>query len=162
MNDNTQKENKTYLSIEEIHKEIDLIQSCINRMSNNSFMLKGWLISLIVVVIALSPEEINGFLIILATLLITLSFWYLDAFFLRTEKLYRKLYNWTLQERPKGNNEKLYDLNPHRFDNDVESTIKVMFSKTLFWFYCIPLFIIFFVTLYYLLPIFKTIICKCP
>ena len=33
------------LSTEIIHKEIDLIQSCISRMANNSFLLKGWLIS---------------------------------------------------------------------------------------------------------------------
>ena len=35
------------LSIEEIHKEIDLIQSCISKMANNSFLIKGWLITLI-------------------------------------------------------------------------------------------------------------------
>lgn len=27
--------------LEEIHKEIDLIQSCISRMAQNSFMVKG-------------------------------------------------------------------------------------------------------------------------
>ena len=32
------------ISIEEIHKEIDLIQSCITRMAQNSFMIKGWFV----------------------------------------------------------------------------------------------------------------------
>jgi len=34
-------------------KEIDLIQGVITRMANNSFLLKGWLISLIAIVLAL-------------------------------------------------------------------------------------------------------------
>lgn len=32
--------NNEEISIEEIHKEIDLIQSCITRMAQNSFMVK--------------------------------------------------------------------------------------------------------------------------
>ena len=30
----------------ERHKEIDLIQSCINRMAQNSFQVKGWTVAL--------------------------------------------------------------------------------------------------------------------
>ena len=30
---------------EELFKEIDLIQGCINRMANNSFLIKGWALS---------------------------------------------------------------------------------------------------------------------
>ena len=41
-----------------LHKEIDLIQGVINRMANNSFLLKGWLISLIAVVLALSKDSL--------------------------------------------------------------------------------------------------------
>ena len=37
---------------ENLHKEIDLIQECIKRMANNSFLLKGWTISLVAVVLA--------------------------------------------------------------------------------------------------------------
>ena len=33
------------IQIVELHKEIDLIQSCINRMAGNSFLLKGWVVS---------------------------------------------------------------------------------------------------------------------
>ena len=41
---------------EVIHKEIDLIQSIINRMAQNSFMLKGWAITIFVAVIALNVQ----------------------------------------------------------------------------------------------------------
>lgn len=130
------------LSTEIIHKEIDLIQSCISRMANNSFLLKGWFISLIAVILAILHEKINITLIITIITVITICFWYLDAFFLRTEKLYRELYEWVLVERPKGNNSYLYNLNPHRFNDTVPSVIKVMFSDTLFCFYFVPVILI--------------------
>lgn len=50
--------------IEEIHKEIDLIQACISRMAQNSFMIKGWFVSIYAVVLALLPEKVNAYEII--------------------------------------------------------------------------------------------------
>lgn len=125
------------VTTDELHKEIDLIQSCISRMTNNSFMLKGWLVSLMVVIITLTPENSNQVMAGLVMLTLTLAFWYLDGFFLRTEKLYREMYNWMLEKRREGSKEAQYDLNPERFDSQVGSIRKVMWSKTLRWFYLI-------------------------
>lgn len=121
-------------------KEIDLIQSCINRMANNSFLVKGWLISIIAVSFALFPEDINICAPCIISALITVVFWYLDAFFLKTEKLYRWKYNWVIANRLSCN-EYFYDLNPYNtntwLDNngncpkDKLCIISVMFSKTL-------------------------------
>ncbi len=116
---------------EVIHKEIDLIQSCINRMANNSFLLKGWTVSLIAVFIALLSDKVEMFIVFFIISLVITSFWILDAYFLRLEKMYRKLYEWVLIERPKTNYEKLYDLNPNRFSSSVGSIIGIMFSFTL-------------------------------
>ena len=132
------------LSIEEIHKEIDLIQSCISKMANNSFLIKGWLITLISIVVALSYDKINFSIIAGILIIIVLCFWYLDAFFLRAERLYIKLYEWVVMERPKGNREKLYDLNLNRFNDCVDSIGKIMISETLRVFYCIPVLLIIF------------------
>lgn len=52
---------KKKIQIEEIHKEIDLIQSCITRMAQNSFMVKGWFVSLYAVVLALLPKKLICF-----------------------------------------------------------------------------------------------------
>lgn len=82
---------KKKIQMEEIHKEIDLIQSCITRMAQNSFMVKGWFVSLYAVVLALLPEKINLFLLCTVLIMVNLMFWYLDAFFLRTEKIYKSL-----------------------------------------------------------------------
>jgi hypothetical protein len=140
-----------------LHKEIDLIQGCINRMASNSFMLKGWTISLVAVVLALTEDRANPLFLLCCIFIPLLCFWYLDAFFLRTEKMYRKLYEWVLEERKKGNVEYQYDLNPHRFNNAVESCCRIMFSKTLSVFYGIPTLVVLLVILYHL----KDLLCQC-
>lgn len=121
-----------------LHKEIDLIQACITRMAHNSFLLKGWAISIIAVVLALADKAANPALLSSVLLIPLLSFWYLDAFFLRTEKMYRKMYEWILEKRKNDDTAYLYDLNPHRFKKEVDSSWKVMWSVTLRCFYGIP------------------------
>lgn len=144
-----------------LHKEIDLIQGCINRMASNSFMLKGWTISLVAVVLALTEDRSNPLFLLCCIFIPLLCFWYLDAFFLRTEKMYRKMYEWTLKERKEGNIEYQYDLNPHRFKKDVESCCRIMFSKTLRVFYGIPTLVVFLVILYHLKDLLCSFLCGC-
>ena len=139
---------------------IDLIQSCISRMANNSFLLKGWAVSLIAVILAIIHEKINPVLVSIILASIILCFWYLDAFFLRTERMYRELYNWVIVERPKNNREKLYDLNAKRFEEKVDSISGVMLSKTLRLFYGIPFIISIIILIYNLMPMLCKIICS--
>lgn len=118
-----------------LHKEIDLIQGIITRMANNSFLLKGWIVSLIAVLLALTDQTIVAtrltyfnFILILPVIV----FWYLDAFFLHKEKCYRRLYNWTVSNRATSD-ENLYSLDYTRFENDEKSIWTIMFTnKTLF------------------------------
>ncbi|HOF68086.1 MAG TPA: hypothetical protein PLF24_01215 [Ruminococcus sp.] len=139
------------ISIEEFHKEIDLIQACISRMSSNSFCLKGWLVSILAIIIVIAPENSNKYIVLLISLLIIIAFWSLDSFFLRTEKMYRKMYEWVLHRRKENEREMQYDLNPQRFESAVDSPIKVMFSVTLRWFYgCVAIADVL-IALYYIL-----------
>lgn len=145
----------------DLHKEIDLIQGCINRMASNSFMLKGWAISLVAVVLALTADRLNPLFLFCSIVIPLLCFWYLDAFFLRTERMYRKMYDWVLKVRKEGYTEYQYDLNPNRFKDKVESHCRVMFSKTLRIFYGIPLLVVLFVILYESKDIICKFICGC-
>ena len=124
-----------------LHKEIDLIQDMIKRMAANSFLLKGWLISLVAVILALTKESIltphNAGLYLILLFPVGI-FWYLDAYFLQMEKRYRKLFDWVVTNRLAGNNEQLYNLNHLRFKDQVGSLISIMFSQTLAAFYLIP------------------------
>ena len=122
---------------ESLYKEIDLIQGVIARMANNSFLLKGWLVSLIVVVLALTKDtimDVQSIYFVVILLLPVIVFWYLDAFFLHKEKCYRKLYDWVIENRKNADNY-LFDLNYTRFEKQVGGIFRIMFSKTLFVFY---------------------------
>lgn len=147
-----------------LEKEIDLIQACINRMAQNSFIIKGWTITLITVILALLPEKIDIRLLCAIVIVATVCFWYLDAFFLRTERLYRWKYEWVIANRPKSE-EYCYDLNPYNEkmwlpDKDDKQrkapTIpRIMFTKTLTPIY-VPLVIV--SGLLFILEVFPTIL----
>lgn len=132
-----------------LEKEIDLIQSCIKRMAQNSFMVKGWLITLLSVIIALLPKTFEIRLLCIIGIIVILCFWYIDGFFLKTEKLYRWKYEWVIKNRYKSD-DFFYDLNPYnkntwiRNDDGSEKTepniVSIMFSKTLLPMY-LPLFL---------------------
>ena len=114
-------------------------------MAQNSFMIKGWFVSIYAVILALLSEKVNMFLLCISLIAVNVIFWYLDSFFLRTEKLYRKIYDWVLVERARNNKDLMYQLNPAKYKGKfekIDSTWKVMWSKTLRWFYVIPLMIV--------------------
>ena len=120
-----------------LHKEIDLIQGVINRMANNSFLVKGWTIAIIVAVLALTRDNLNSddlTYLVLILIIPLMVFWYLDAFFLHKERCFIELYNWVIINREKSN-EKLCDLNYRRFKDEVDSIGMIMLSSTLITFY---------------------------
>jgi hypothetical protein len=72
-------------------KHLELVQSVISRMAQNSFQLKGWSVTVATATVALAAKESSPGLATLA-LFPAASFWGLDAYYLRQERLYRKLY----------------------------------------------------------------------
>jgi len=112
-------------------KEVEIIQDIIKRMAFNSFMIKGWTITLVVITLLLKGAEKYQVWIAFIPLLV---FWFLDAYFLWQERMYRKLYDWVINNRLKTE-EHLFDMNAYRFKNKVQSKFKIMFSITLGWFY---------------------------
>jgi len=111
-------------------KEIEIIQGIINRMARNSFLIKGWTITLVVVTLLLKGNKYHTFIAFIPILV----FWFLDAYFLRLERLYRRLYNWVKDNRLKTK-DFLFDLNYKRFEKEEQSILRIMFSITLGLFY---------------------------
>lgn len=62
-------------------KEIDLVQNCISRMAQYSFIVKGWTISMVAALLALTPQKTNIKLLCIVCFVLTGCFWYLDATF---------------------------------------------------------------------------------
>jgi len=72
-------------------KHLEFIQGVINRLSTNSFLLKGWSVILVSALFALSANKSNVTFIFLAYIPAG-AFWGLDAYFLSLERAYRALY----------------------------------------------------------------------
>ena len=115
-----------------LQKEVDIIQSVITRMANNSFLLKGWFVSLVAVIIALTKDSIlQGYITLSILFLASIAFWYLDSYYLRQEKMFRKLYDWVIKNR-RSSDEHIYDLTRvAEYRKEVNSLFKSMLSKTI-------------------------------
>lgn len=73
-------------------KHLEFLQAVINRLSNNSFLLKGWSVVLISGLFALAAAQDNkGFA--LYAIAPAVSMWGLDGYFLALERNYRALYD---------------------------------------------------------------------
>ena len=121
-----------------IFKEIELIQSCIERMAHNSFIVKGWALSIFAGVTAITKGEnlSDIILLIFTTGIPFICFWILDTYFLQTERRFRNLYSERMVKRNSDDATGLFELDLKIVK--AETFIKVMFSKTLFIFYGIP------------------------
>jgi len=85
------------ISSEVIHKELDLIQACITRMAQNSFIIKGWFVSLVAVSIALKINNTwvyGGLLLALG-----FCFYFVNLQFYVYERQYRDLYSERIKLR---------------------------------------------------------------
>ena len=71
-------------------KHLELIQTVIARMANNSFLLKGWTATIVVALDTLDNFDSGKFLIIANYPILV--FWLLDAYFLSQERVFRALY----------------------------------------------------------------------
>lgn len=130
------KNKKEKIAIIEFHKEIDLIQANINRMSDKSFKCKSWLLAIIAAVIAIIPEKVDTFLIATAIALFDVCFWWLDSYYIKLERLYRRKYEWVIEKRKNGVRDLMYDLNPYNenmwINKDDELCInKIMLNSSL-------------------------------
>lgn len=126
-----------------IHKELDLIQAVVSRMAANSFQLKTWAIGLTGGILAIAKdglfkESAENWYIPMLVLVILFAFWYLDAYFLGQERLFRKIYERAVED-PTCQNRKRYDLKPTpEILAKIDSNLSIMGSVTLRWFYGIP------------------------
>jgi hypothetical protein len=72
-------------------KHLEMIQAVISRLGTNSFLVKGWAVTVSGAFLgfAVAGKEWG---LALAGLLPVVMFWYLDAYFLRAERFFRALH----------------------------------------------------------------------
>ena len=73
-------------------KHLEFIQNVITRMNSNSFLIKGWAITLVSALFALAAKDADFRYVVVTYIAIPL-FWGLDGYYLSIERQYRGLYN---------------------------------------------------------------------
>lgn len=79
-------------------KHLEFIQGVVNRLSTNSFLLKGWSVGLVSALFALAAHNSNAKFVFLSYVP-AFMFWGLDGYCLWQERLYRRLFD-TIRQRP--------------------------------------------------------------
>ena len=68
-----------------------MIEAIIERMGRNSFQLKGWAVTLVTIIGALSATGTDRRFFIV-TIIPLIAFWALDSYYLQIERKYKELY----------------------------------------------------------------------
>lgn len=120
---------------EDLVKHLEFIQNAITRMANNSFLLKGWTVTIVAALFALAAQNSNSKFVILAFFPVVI-FWILDAYYLWQEILFRALYN-DIRQKTKDciQSEKSFTLDTTSYKGKVQSWAMTAISKTLIIFY---------------------------
>ena len=125
--------NKMEKLMENKLKHLEMVQSVINRMANNSFMLKGWAVTLVAGIFVLAGKDTDK-LYFLVVYIPVIVFWGLDSYYLLQERLYRGLY-----EKVRLSEESEIDFSlrvtKEEFGNEKNKFIFCVVSITELWFY---------------------------
>jgi hypothetical protein len=73
-------------------KHLEMIQGVIGRLGNDSFLVKGWAVTVAGAFFGFAVNS-GDWKLAVASVLPTVSFWGLDTYFLRSERLFRALYD---------------------------------------------------------------------
>jgi hypothetical protein len=116
-------------------KHLEFIQNIITRMNSNSFLIKGWSITLISALFALAAKDANINYVLITYVVIPV-FWLLDGFFIATERQYRDLYKSVAKKKEA---EIDFNLDASSYNKGKNTWLSGVFSKTLIPFYLISI-----------------------
>lgn len=108
------------------YKHMDYVQSTISRMASKSFYLKGWNVTIISAIVALSFKE-SDWRIYTCALVLNIVFWFLDAYYLKQEALFRKLFEKI--SKISDDTQVNFSMNTDEFEKDVSAIICNMFTN---------------------------------
>ena len=127
--------------MENKQRHLEFIQNVISRMAQNSFLLKGWAITLIAALFAVFSSNLNKIYISIAYFPI-LMFWALDAYYLSQERRFRALYDIIRQRQE---SEIDFSMDTSQLSCAKNDWGKSLLSKTLSLFYLMLLGIMLFI-----------------
>jgi hypothetical protein len=112
-------------------KHLEFIQAVVTRMAGNSFLLKGWSVTLVAALFALAAKESNPIFLPVAYYPV-LVFWILDGYFLSQERMFRDLYD---KVRTTPGSDTDFSMDASGFDKGRNTWSNSTLSTTLLLFY---------------------------
>lgn len=113
-------------------RHLEMIQNVISRMNSNSFLLKGWTVTIVVALFAFANiKDMDSNFIILA-IIPTIFFWGLDAFFIHQEWLFIRLYEFVITQNDEDIN---FSMKITPFESQGKKWSDALVSKTILPFY---------------------------
>jgi len=113
--------------MEKKHAHLEMVQGVVNRLSHNSFLLKGWSVLLVSALFALAAGKSKPYFIYLAYFP-AIAFWILDGYFLWQERLFRALYDRVREMKEEDID---FSMNTTVVRDEVKPWRDVVFSLTL-------------------------------
>lgn len=83
------------------HKHMDYVQAVINRLANNSFVMKGWALTVSSAILGFAASRSDPLLALVAVTP-ALAFWVLDTYFLRQERAFRAMFDDIAEKKVAG------------------------------------------------------------
>ena len=118
---------------EDGRKHLEFVQTVIARQASNSFLVKGWALTVAAAAYAFAVKERAEGVAVVGVMAV-LAFWYLDAFFLRQERLFRCLYKSVID--PDDTTVPAFSMDTDGFkDNERSKWPAVLFTRTLWIFF---------------------------
>jgi len=112
-------------------KHLEFLQNVITRMNSNSFLIKGWTITLVAALFALASKDANVNYVLVSYIVIPI-FWILDGFYISQERQYQDLYK---EVASKAESDIDFSMNASGYRKKDRTLIAGVFSKTLILFY---------------------------
>lgn len=114
-------------------KHLEFIQTTITRMNQNSFQIKGWMITIVSALLALYANSGNAVYIFIA-IVPAVVFWFLDAYYLQQERRFRGVYNDVAGLSSEDSRLEIRDFEMpiQKYQGGKYSYINALFSKTMF------------------------------
>ena len=113
-------------------KHLEIVQSVISRMASNSFLVKGWNVTLLSAILALALKD-KVYDMLWVAFIPNVLFWILDGFFLQQERLFRK--HWDTKRSEPQDSATDFSMDTSSYRPQVSSWFGTMFSKTLLIFH---------------------------
>ncbi|MCC6542867.1 MAG: hypothetical protein IT225_11665 [Flavobacteriales bacterium] len=114
---------------EDQRKHLELLQNTITRMAVNSFLIKGWSVTLVAALFALAAKDSDRSFAIVSYFPCIL-FWCLDGYYLAQERKFRSLF-----EAARSGKADLYSMNTQAHARERDTWLNSIFGTTLLLFH---------------------------